>query len=105
MLNSPPLSITNGSTLISNEFKLYQNYPNPFNPNTLIQYSISKPSNVAIKIYDMHGKEIKTLVNKYHGRDNYKINFNSEGYSSGTYFYQLIINGLLIESKKMILIK
>ena len=92
-----------------NRFDLYQNYPNPFNPNTKIQYSIpdvgaSLMKPVQLKVYDVLGKEVATLVNEYKPSGNYEVNFNASGLTSGIYFYQ-ITAGNFKETKKMILMK
>ena len=91
------------------EFVLYQNYPNPFNPSTTIKYSISTNVNgesliVSLKIYDMLGREVVTLVNKQQKAGSYEVAFNASGLSSGVYYYKLIV-GSFVESKKMILMK
>ncbi len=90
---------------IPKDFKLYQNYPNPFNPKTNIKYEIAKSKNVILRIYDITGKEIISLVNQKQNAGTYEVDFSGSGYSSGVYFYSLIIDGKLIDTKKMILIK
>ena len=89
-------------------FKLGQNYPNPFNPSTIINYQLPKSGLVNLKIYDVLGREIETLVNKEEPAGSYTVQFNStaKGFSlpSGIYFYQLQ-SGSYIETKKMILMK
>jgi hypothetical protein len=88
-------------------YQLYQNYPNPFNPNTVISYQLRLSSNVTIKVYDILGNEIATLVNEYKPAGKYEVEFNSSsiGYLvSGTYFYQLRA-GEYTAVKKMLLIK
>lgn len=89
---------------IPDKFKLYQNYPNPFNPITKIQYSVSSPGIVQIKVYDMLGKEIKILVNEFKQTGTYEINFHASNLSSGVYYYKMI-NRNFIEIKKMIFIR
>ena len=89
---------------IPTEFALYQNYPNPFNPSTTIKYSIPKQSNVTIKVFDVLGSEVKTLVNKEQTQGNYEIEFDGTDLTSGIYFYR-IQSGDFVETKKMILIK
>lgn len=84
---------------------LYQNYPNPFNPNTLITYNLSDKSNVKLKIYDITGKIISTLVDKNQNKGTYQVKFSSSNLPSGIYFYTLYVNGNIIDSKKMTLIK
>ena len=70
-------------------FNLSQNYPNPFNPSTKINYSITEFSQVALKIYDVLGTEVATLVNEEKPAGNYEVNFNASQLSSGIYFYKL----------------
>ncbi|MHB1688383.1 MAG: T9SS type A sorting domain-containing protein [Ignavibacteriaceae bacterium] len=73
---------------------LYQNYPNPFNPLTVINYQLSADSYVTLKIYDILGNEVKTLVNEYKPQGKYSVSFSasSSGLASGIYFYRLIVN-------------
>lgn len=86
------------------EFKLYNNYPNPFNPATTIKYSLPFDSNVSLKIFDILGREIKTLVSEFKNAGNYEVTFNAAGLTSGVYFYRLSIEGNS-DTKKLILIK
>ena len=86
------------------EFSLEQNYPNPFNPNTKIKYSVPHSSNVTIKVFDILGNEIETLVNEEKPVGRYEINFNASSLPSGVYFYQLRA-GNFVGTKKMILLK
>ena len=90
--------------LIPTVYALEQNYPNPFNPATTIKYSIAKQSNVTLKVYDMLGSEIATLVNEEKPAGVYEINFNASNLASGIYFYK-IQAGSFVETKKMILLK
>lgn len=85
-------------------FSLSQNYPNPFNPTTMIQYTVSKMEFVTIKIYDVLGKEVATLVNEEKNAGNYSIGFDGSKLSSGVYLYKLR-QGKYIDTKKMILLK
>lgn len=85
-------------------FYLSQNYPNPFNPITTINYSVSKPSFISIKVYDVLGKIIKTLVNEEKPVGNYSVEFNANKHASGIYFYTMQA-GNFIETKKLILLK
>ncbi len=87
-----------------NTFSLSQNYPNPFNPSTIIQYRIPVNGMVAIKVFDILGREIKALVNDYKTAGNYSISFDASKFASGVYFYQLRA-GNFISTKKMLLIK
>jgi hypothetical protein len=89
------------------EFHLSQNYPNPFNPTTSIQYTVSSTQYVTLKVYDVLGKEVATLVNEESatgGAGSYEVDFNGDGLTSGIYFYQLSA-GDYVETKKMILLK
>jgi photosystem II stability/assembly factor-like uncharacterized protein len=92
---------------------LFQNYPNPFNPSTRIQYQISNPSQVSLKVYDVLGNEVATLVDEYKSAGRYEVEFKSlignssskgvpSGLASGIYFYQLKA-GQFFKSQKMIL--
>ncbi|OGU64028.1 MAG: hypothetical protein A2W30_10195 [Ignavibacteria bacterium RBG_16_36_9] len=88
-------------------FKLEQNYPNPFNPNTVIRYSIS-PEDVgqfvSLKVYDILGNEVATLVNEEKSAGSYEVKFNASTLSSGIYFYRLTI-GSFSSAKKMIYLR
>ena len=93
------------------EFNLEQNYPNPFNPVTTINYSVPSMGTsrmlsvpVTLKVYDLLGKEIATLVSKVQTEGNYSVNFNAENLPSGIYLYKLNA-GIKVKTKKMILIK
>ena len=99
--------------IIPKKYELRQNYPNPFNPSTIIEYSIPAiqtgyiPS-VQLKIFDILGREVATLVNKKQNPGNYKINFNADGLSSGIYFYKLSVTGTagnFTQTKKMVLLR
>jgi hypothetical protein len=89
---------------IPNEFSLSQNYPNPFNPSTKIKYQIPELSFINIKVYDVLGNEVATLVNEEKPVGEYEVGFNGRGLTSGIYFYQLKA-GSFVETKKMIFIK
>ncbi len=92
---------------ITYKFELKQNYPNPFNPTTTINYSIPTGkinSNVQLKIYDVLGEEVATLVNEKQTAGNYNINFDASNLTSGIYFYKLSV-GSFVQTRKMILIK
>jgi photosystem II stability/assembly factor-like uncharacterized protein len=93
---------TNSQTLT--DYTLYQNYPNPFNPSTTLQYKIPKSGFVTIKIYDVLGREIRTLVNQYQNMGTHEINFSASNLTSGIYFYRMRA-GNFIETKKLILLK
>ncbi|HEX9253429.1 MAG TPA: T9SS type A sorting domain-containing protein, partial [Ignavibacteriaceae bacterium] len=89
--------------MVSN-YALDQNYPNPFNPSTKISYSIKEDGLVTLKVYDVLGKEIATLVNENKATGNYEVDFNASELPSGVYIYTLQVNGFT-SSKKMLLMK
>jgi len=98
-------------TILIREFSLSQNYPNPFNPSTKIKYSIPASLNpseggtlVSLKIYDLLGREVATLVNEEKQTGYYEIEFNGNNLPSGVYYYQLKANKF-VETKKMILLR
>ena len=86
------------------KFSLSQNYPNPFNPTTTIKYQIPEMSFVTLKVYDVLGKEVTTLVNKYHPAGNFEIEFNATSLPSGVYFYSFQAERYAM-TKKMLLLK
>ena len=85
-------------------FNLNQNYPNPFNPTTKIKYSVPQSSNVVIKVFDLLGNEIETLVDGHKPIGTYEITWYADNLPSGIYFYRLQANNF-IQIKKMILLK
>lgn len=86
------------------KYTLEQNYPNPFNPSTSIQYSVPGSEFVSLKVYDILGNEVATLVNEQKQAGNYKVNFDAKNLSSGVYFYS-IRTGQFNQIRKMILLK
>jgi serine protease len=86
------------------EFKLDQNYPNPFNPSTTISYQIPSASYVTLKVYDILGKEVATLVNRQENMGEHSVIFNAKNLTSGIYFYKLQA-GNYIATKKLVLLK
>jgi hypothetical protein len=95
-------------------FSLEQNYPNPFNPSTKISWQVPIGSWQTLKIYDVLGNEVATLVDEYKPAGSYEVEWNANGFPSGVYFYQLLVSALqskdgraenYIETKKMILLK
>ena len=86
------------------DFELKQNYPNPFNPSTSIQYAVGRQQFVVLKVYDVLGEEIATLVNEEKPAGTYEIMFDAQVLTSGIYFYTLDA-GSFIETKKMILLR
>ena len=97
-------NVDNPDDKVPGTFMLLQNYPNPFNPSTTFSYIIPNASKVIIKIYDLLGNEIETLVNDDKGAGNYEVKWNAVDLPSGVYFYQLR-TGSFIETKKMLLLK
>lgn len=89
----------------SGEIKLYQNYPNPFNPVTNIEYQLPMSGDVKVRIFDLLGRKVAVLVNERQTQGSYSIKWNASNFSSGLYFYNLEINGNIIDTKKLILIK
>lgn len=85
-------------------YKLEQNYPNPFNPSTTISFSVPNDLIVKIKVYDITGREVKTLVNELKTAGQYSVSFNGNGLASGVYFYT-INAGSFVETKRMVLVK
>jgi len=96
--------VKQGNTNIPQNYSLLQNYPNPFNPSTYIKYQLAKSGFVSLKIYDILGNEVRTLVNETKNAGSYKVKFDGSDLSSGIYFYQLKA-GEYSETKKMILLK
>lgn len=86
------------------QYQLSQNYPNPFNPTTVISFTVVKPGNVTLKVYNSIGQEVATLVNGYKSASNYEVDFNAANLSSGVYFYTLKVNNFT-QTKKMLLLK
>jgi hypothetical protein len=86
------------------EFLLFQNYPNPFNPETNIKFRISESGFVTLKVFDILGREVITLVNEEKPAGNYEVEFYASSLASGIYFYKLQAGGLSLV-KKMILAK
>ncbi len=91
-------------TGLLNHYELFQNYPNPFNPATTIKYEIPVPGFVSLKVFDVLGNKVVTLVEEELQQGQYKVDFNGNGLTSGIYFYQLKV-GNYIQTKKMIVIK
>ncbi|PKL88256.1 MAG: hypothetical protein CVV23_10985 [Ignavibacteriae bacterium HGW-Ignavibacteriae-2] len=94
------------------EFYLSQNYPNPFNPSTIIEYNIPSASqagnlnnNITLKVYNIVGREVATIVNKSQKPGNYKVKFNGAGLASGIYYYRLVSGEKYVSTKKMIYLK
>jgi len=107
----PPLVPSTALTAVENtfgsapvEFSLFQNYPNPFNPSTNIEFRIADFGFVSLKVYDVLGNEIATLINEEKSAGTYEVEFSAEALTSGIYFYSLTA-GSFTETKKMILLR
>ncbi len=87
-----------------NCFKVYQNYPNPFNPSTVISYSLSSPAKVSIKVYDIMGTQVSTLVNQEKPSGTHQVEFDGSKLPSGIYYYRLAA-GSFMQTKKMMMLK
>ncbi|MCH7972327.1 MAG: T9SS type A sorting domain-containing protein [Bacteroidetes bacterium] len=103
-------AIEDSKTISPTKFILMQNYPNPFNPSTTIQYTISSEQFVTLKIYDLLGKEVATLVNERKSIGSYRINFDGSRLTSGVYFYRLQVYtpgraGSFTQTKKFVLLR
>jgi len=95
------------NNFIAEDFRLQQNFPNPFNPSTTFRFDLKKDANISISVYDVSGRLIsKVIDNAFYssGSKQFRYNFINSGISSGVYFYSLIANGVLIDSKKMVLV-
>jgi hypothetical protein len=86
------------------DFNLSQNFPNPFNPSTKIRYSIPDNQFVSLKVFDILGKELTTLINEEVSAGNHEVIFSGDGFTSGIYFYKLMV-GKVSQTKSMILMK
>jgi hypothetical protein len=89
---------------IPGSFRLEQNYPNPFNPSTVISYNLPKNSNVSLKVFDILGNEVASLVNGNQIQGSYSVDFNGANIASGIYFYKLTADDY-VDVKRMMLVK
>ncbi len=105
---SPTTSVASNNSGLK-DFRLEQNYPNPFNMSTIVRYSIPEEADVMIKVFDITGREIETLVDTKQVAGTYSVGFGNTGISSGTYFYRLVAKAAsgntTVETKKMIVMK
>lgn len=104
IINNKPTVVEPSRSDIPQAFALFANYPNPFNPSTKIRYSIAQNSFVTLKVFDLRGREIATLVNESKASGNYETTFDASNLSSGIYFYQLKTENY-IQTKKMIFLQ
>lgn len=88
----------------SDDYKLYQNFPNPFNPATIISYKINQSGFVTLKVYNLVGQVVKTLISEYQESGTYSKQFDASELSAGIYLYKLLVNNFT-SVKRMTLIK
>ncbi|MBM4159289.1 MAG: T9SS type A sorting domain-containing protein, partial [Ignavibacteria bacterium] len=100
----PLVIIENLNGQVADNYKLYQNFPNPFNTMTNVKFQMSKSGVVEIKVFDLLGREVKTLINEYKQPGTYQVSFNAEGLTSGIYFYKMTM-GDFSETKKLVFAK
>ena len=98
-------SVRQVSAEVPAEFRLEQNYPNPFNPSTVIQFSLTAPGAVSLRVYNVIGQEVATLVNEARPAGTYRVSFNAGSLASGVYFYRLSAAGGRLETRKMMLLR
>ncbi len=110
--NATTVGLSEEMTLKPISFELKQNYPNPFNPFTTISYEIKSSSYVVLKVFDISGKEIRTLQNGQQNQGKYNIKFNSSNLPSGVYFYNITVRDLsgknsdfITQTRKMLIVK
>jgi hypothetical protein len=99
-----PLAVGNTGSSVPDKYSLSQNYPNPFNPTTNIKYQIANNGFVTLKVYDILGNEVATLVNEKKSAGYYEVTFDASNYPTGVYFYKLTTDNFT-ETKKMLMIK
>jgi hypothetical protein len=108
--NFEPAAISD-KQIIPSDYTLYQNYPNPFNPATIISYQLPKDGVVTLKVFDILGREVESLLNSYKTAGKYSVSFDASKLASGIYFYQLCVSttsgrtGNFIATKKMVLLR
>ena len=94
----------NGDWIMEN-YALEQNYPNPFNNETNIEFRIKNNSEIQLNVYNSNGQFVQELVNEKQGKGKYKITFQANKLNSGIYYYQLVINGINEEARKMMYLR
>jgi len=102
--NGLVVSVEQRSLAVPERFALSQNYPNPFNPSTMINYQLAMSNWVTLKVYDILGQEVQTLVNEKKEAGMHEVRFNAKGMPSGVYIYRLTTPGATI-SRKMLLLR
>jgi len=98
-------SVRQISDILPGDFILHQNYPNPFNGSTKIRFEINKRGTVSIEIFDITGRKLVDLVNKQFTSGEYEVDYTTNENSSGVYFYSLSVDGTILDTKKMIVLK
>ncbi len=104
ILEDDIVAANNNTGTLPEKFELFQNYPNPFNPATKFKFSLPVSGNVMMKIFDVSGREVTELVNKFMQAGTYEADWDASAFSSGVYFYT-IISGEFTQTRKMVLIK
>ena len=99
-----PSAVEELSSEIPDQFELLQNYPNPFNPSTTITFSIPRSSFVILKVFNILGEEVKSLVSEERAPGTYTVKWDASGNASGVYFYRLQAGGF-VDTKKLLLIR
>jgi photosystem II stability/assembly factor-like uncharacterized protein len=99
------VGITSNAAEVPAGFELYQNYPNPFNPSTKISYNLQAAGNISLKVHDITGRKVAELVNSRQNAGEHEIGFFAGNLSSGVYFYSLSVNGVVMDVKKMTVVK
>jgi hypothetical protein len=100
-----PVGITSGNMEIPTQYGLFQNYPNPFNSTTVINYQLPTQSTVKLVLFNLLGQVVETIVDQKQDAGYYSISVNLQNFSSGIYFYRLVAEGNIINTKKMIFVK
>ena len=95
--------VTAEESELPKEFALGQNYPNPFNPVTAIEYAVKKACHVVLKVFDIRGREVMTLVDSDHQAGIYKVNFDASHLATGLYFYQIKMKDFVAVRKMVVL--
>jgi hypothetical protein len=105
--NKSPLSVKEHSIGegIPNVYSLSQNYPNPFNPTTNIQFALPRAGKVELRVYNILGQVVSSLVNTQMAAGKYQAEWDASTLSSGVYFYRLTVDNNVVDTKKMVLLK
>ena len=104
MFSENPITAVENSAIQPNRFRLRQNFPNPFNPVTIIGYSLPRPGDVTLLIFNLLGEEVARLVDGFQPTGTYQIIWNASNVASGIYFYRLQA-GDFVQTRKMVLLK